>query len=93
MVDYNTQKVAEASAIKFDELIEYAKTLGFDLIRQILVNNPPQQPNSIVDPILVFKSVFDKIEMEYIKQQAKRLGGQNAYITTDGSPVKHRKPS
>lgn len=91
-VSYNMQKVAERSARAWEELIEFTRVKGFEVIRKAIVDNPPPNAECSVDNVLVMRAVFDKIMHEYLKLNLKKIGGDNAYIiSTDNDKL--RKPS
>lgn len=92
MADHNTTRAAEKSAILLDQILETARSYGYEIIRNVLVNNPPNGPDLIVDPVLVLQRIFDKLEEDYIKRNLTRGGKNNEYIVTTTDPeLKNRR--
>ena len=93
MSDYNRNKAAERSAIAFNELIEQCRHWGYEVIKAVIVSVPPNDPTLMVDPVLVIRKVWDKLEAEFIKQNLKRSGQKEYIYTSDDERIKARRIS
>jgi hypothetical protein len=83
--------VAEKSVDFFDQVLETARLMGYEVIKSVVLRDIPTNSNVAVDPMAIMKLVLEKMEASQLKK-AMTKEGANYVKLSEFVEVKSDKP-